>query len=131
MGESWEGMREHAWMIGWEFGRCSSCRVVNRPSIQCTHPLLHINQPTPVQAKHYAFDYRPASAAASSGQAAATKRYVWDAAQAKATLRRAGAQAEALDARRALELHELGEDYTRALALLNRQLCLVSGLVSG
>jgi len=97
----------------------------------------------PTQAKYYAFDYRPAepaaaarlstrgggsrgaAATAGAGTGAVIKRYVWDAAQAKATLRRAGAQAEALDARRALELHELGEDYTRALALLNRQLCLV------
>lgn len=91
------------------------------------HPRIRNNQ-----AKHYAFSYRaepsarrPAPSTAGSSKAAEAKRYVWDAAQAKAALRRAGAQAEALDARRALELHELGEDYTRALALLNRQLCLV------
>lgn len=81
-----------------------------------------------LKAKHYAFSYRPEPSArrpAPAGSKAEVQRYEWNAKQAKAALRRAGAQAEALDARRALELHELGEDYTRALALLNRQLCLV------
>jgi len=53
------------------------------------------------------------------------KRYVWNETRAKMVLRRAGMAAEALDARKALMLYVLCEDYRRAMGVMNKQVALL------